>query len=373
MSKLTFLSGSASDSLALILKEQEPGIDKIIVSRSFITRTKQYTNVLHALSNSGRQIRIMDSCLTLPDINRVIDEVKPETTFLVLGGGRLIDFLKLVCAKTECNLVVSPMFLSNDGFASGCSSIPSGEGSHITCPSKIPQHVYAIHAILKQMPYDFVVSGLGELIAKFNVIEDLKLDHSLTEKQKRLMNRAMNHLFQFFLSGFKNTDFNKPIFLNGLAQSLFHFSILMPTGSELCSRSEHEFEKACMMAGATMHHGILVLCGSFVAMKLRENQRSYRNILKLTQYLGLAEDMKRYFHQLLRHLETTLLKQHLQQLSSLRKDRISLWNHIDSTQIEWEKIFKEIYSDLTYATPAKKSRRELDQNDYAIRRILVQN
>jgi len=369
MTGLTFLSDSASNALARILSAQS--IDEIIVSRSFITRARQYTDIQDAVSNTRWPLRIMDSGLTLRDINGVVESIKPETTFLVLGGGRLIDFLKLVCAKTECNLVVSPMFLSNDGFASGCSSIPSGEGSHITCTSKIPQHVYPIHAILKQMPYDFVISGLGELIAKFNVIEDLKLDHSLTEKQKRLLNRAMNHLFEFFLSGFKKPDFDKPFFLNGLAHSLFQFSILMPTGSELCSRSEHEFEKACMMAGATLHHGILVLCGSFVAMKLRKHQGGYHNMIKLIQCLGLAEDVKHYFQQLQLHLEKTALKQYLQQLSSLRKDRIGLWNHIDSTRIDWEKTFKEIYSDLAHATPAKKSRLFLEHDIIQLQKMEI--
>ena len=279
---------------------------------------------------------------------------------MVFGGGRLIDFLKLVCAQTDCNLVVSPLFLSNDGFASGCSSVLSREGSYVTLPAKMPLQIYAIYAILKKMPYEFVMSGLGELISKFNVIEDLKLDNSVTEKEQFMINAVMGNLFEFLSARFTKADFYQPVFLKGLARSLFQFSLLMSKGSELCSRSEHEFEKACVMAGVKMRHGILVLCGTLVSMKLRENAKRYQKLFKLIQQFDLIDDLRHYFSYLIYHLEKKELKSSLQGLSKLREDRMGLWNHVDSNQIVWDKLFQEIYSDLCRANQVRRSTRFLE-------------
>lgn len=65
--KLTFLSGSMPDSLTFVLKEQ--CIDEIILSRSLVTRERQYRDIQHAVSSNGRPIRIMESSLTLDDLN----------------------------------------------------------------------------------------------------------------------------------------------------------------------------------------------------------------------------------------------------------------------------------------------------------------
>ncbi|RKZ77443.1 MAG: hypothetical protein DRR19_28015 [Candidatus Parabeggiatoa sp. nov. 1] len=111
------------------------------------TREGQYRDIQNAVLNSGLPYRIMESFLTLADINNCVGRFETQKTFLVFGGGRLIDFLKLVCAKKDCDLVVSPIFLSNDGFASGCSSLPSGVGSYVTLSSKIPLQVYGIYSI----------------------------------------------------------------------------------------------------------------------------------------------------------------------------------------------------------------------------------
>ncbi|EDN71443.1 Glycerol-1-phosphate dehydrogenase [Beggiatoa sp. PS] len=343
MTEFTFLSGSVPDSLTSILQKQD--IDEIVLSRSLVTREKQYGNIQNAVSSSGRPIRVMESVLTLGDLNYV-DRFETQKTFLVFGGGRLIDFMKLVCAEKDCDLVVSPLFLSNDGFASGCSSLPSGEGSYVTLSSKIPLQVYGIYSILKKMPFEFVMSGLGELISKFNVIEDLKLDDSVTKKDQIMIGSMLDNLFEFLSSGFTKPHFYQADFLKGLAHSLFQFSLLMSKGSELCSRSEHEFEKACVMAGVKMRHGILVLCGTLVSMKLRENARGYQRMLKLIHRLDLMEELKYYFRFLISHLEKDEFKSSLQGLSKLRENRMGLWNYIDSSQVRWDNLFKEIYSDL---------------------------
>ena len=346
MTEFTFLSGSVSDSLTSILQKQD--IDEIVLSRSLVTRTRQYGDIQHAVSSSGRPNRIMESFLTLGDLNYV-DSFETQKTFLVFGGGCLIDFMKLVCAEKDCDLVVSPLFLSNDGFASGCSSLPSGESSYVTLSSKIPLQVYGIYSILKKMPFEFVMSGLGELISKFNVIEDLKLDDSVTKKDQLMIGSVLDNLFEFLASGFTKADFYKPNFLKGLAHSLFQFSLLMSKGSELCSRSEHEFEKACVMAGLKIRHGILVLCGTLVSMKLRENVEGYKRILKLIHHIDLIDELKHYFRFLISHWEKDEFKSSLQGLSKLREDRVGLWNYVDSSQVGWENLFREIYSDLCRA------------------------
>ena len=199
------------------------------------------------------------------------------------------------------------------------------------------------------MPYEFVISGLGELISKFNVIEYLKLDDSVTTKNQLMIGSVVDNLFEFLSSGFTRAYFYKPAFLKGLAHSLFQFSLLMPKGSELCSRSEHEFEKACVMAGVKMRHGILVLCGTLVSMKLRKNAGSYRRIFKIIQRVDLMEYLTSYFSFLLSRMERDEFKSSLQGLSKLREDRVGLWNYVDSSQVGWENLFREIYSDLCRA------------------------
>lgn len=346
MTGFTFLSGSVQNSLTSILQEQ--CIDEIVLSRGLVTRKEQYSNIQRAVLNTGIPYRIMESFLTLADINRG-DSFGTQKTFLVFGGGRLIDFMKFVCAEKESDLVVSPLFLSNDGFASGCSSLPSAEDSYATLSSRIPLQVYGIYSILKKMPYEFVISGLGELISKFNVIEDLRLDNSVTRKDQLMIGSMLDNLFKFLSSGFTKADFYQPDFLKGLAHSLFQFSLLMSKGSELCSRSEHEFEKACVIAGMNMRHGILVLCGTLVSMKLRKNASGYKKILKLIHYIDLIREFEYYVQFLISYLAKDKFQSSLQNLSKLRENRVGLWNYVDSSQVDWDNLFREIYADLCCA------------------------
>ena len=346
------------------------GIDLIVTSR-FIFNNPVYEDIKNILSSQDIPVRQMSGSLTLEEAENFPREPRFQS-LLVVGGGRLVDFFKVVCGCHGGEMTILLTNLSNDGFASGCSALPAAHGKDfVTINSREPEAVYVFQELLKKMPLEFILSGLGEAISKLQVMEDLRFEKSQTEID-HIFCLALEALYDLLFREFTILDYNDPEFLFRLTTALYQYSLLMSQGSDLCSRSEHEFEKACVMHGINLRHGILVLLGAMVSMKIRQSHESFRDkdpaiftynsLLKVIVKFKLTEHIRESLEVLDRNLEDTTVLEGLRELSRMRPERIGLWNFVESRHIDWKELFKSLDQDLREmnCSPAKRFQEVLE-------------
>jgi len=351
MSNVIFLDQSFEKEFFKILTNQK--ID-LIVTGGFIHRRDRYADIRDVVDYAPVRSHRIKQKLTLDIVDQVLSDISFNRV-LIIGGGRLIDFFKVVCTRRNAKLFVILMNLSNDGFVSGCSALPKNErGGFVTVKSKKPEIVYVFNQLLKRMPEDFILSGLGEAMAKLQVVEELRFEYTRPWIQKTF-HAPLKPLYKFLFKNHK-IDYKNKKFLYKLTYSLYGISSLMEHSSALCSRSEHEFEKVCVTHSIDLRHGILVLLGALVSMKVRERFAryfdrdgaifTYKILLHLIDKFKMTDYMLKSLQTVIFYLSNEAFALGLKHLSYVRPQRIGLWNFVDSESIAWNKLFFEIYYDL---------------------------
>jgi glycerol dehydrogenase-like iron-containing ADH family enzyme len=352
MAELIFEDHFSRTVLSKLIAEHQ--IDRIVTS-GFIMRDSNYSSLKKALRKQSVPVDTMKRVMTLSNIDTALKD-KKFRHILVVGGGRLVDYCKLICSRRNRDLSILLTNLSNDGFASGCSALPLKIGGDFeTIKSRVPKNVFAFYEILSLMPKAFLLSGLGECVSKLQVMEDLRFEHSQRMIDK-LFCQPLESLFDLLFRDFTIHNFSDREFVFRLTKALYQYSNLMRDGSTLCSRSEHEFEKACTISGVELRHGTMVLIGAMVSMHIRDSQPSlyegrrpsftYDTLLKVIVKFKLTQHTHKALAKLIKHLSNPIFRKNLHTLSNLRPDRIGLWNFVDSRKIDWLELFNEIQQDL---------------------------
>ncbi len=352
MAELFYMDQPLAESLPGLLEKER--ID-LIVTSGFIFNNPLYADIRDLLLQQKVPVKPITQSLTLASIDDVLADT-PFTHPMVVGGGRLVDFFKVVCARRDIGVSVLLTNLSNDGFASGCSALPLSEGGEfVTIKSCQPTSVFAFQDLLRRMPREFILSGLGETISKLQVMEDLRFEFKQVEID-RIFCQPLEALYDLLFREFTIHHYNDREFLFRLTRALYEYSTLMSTGSSLCSRSEHEFEKVCTIHGINLRHGTLVLIGAMVSMKMRQTHASYfgkkgviftyDTLLKVVVKFKLTKHVRESIQLISRHLLNADFRKGLKDLSRMRPERVGLWNYVDSRLIDWKVLFRMLDQDL---------------------------
>ncbi len=207
--------------------------------------------VLDLLEDSGLEVNchvVPSNIPTLQDVKQSeekIDNLKPQVV-LGIGGGTKIDIAKLSSARLGIPFISVPTTASHDGMASPFASV-KGLDRPYSVKATSPIAVIADTSVIINVPYRFIASGCGDIIAKFTSIRDWKLAH----RRKReyyakytgsLALMSAQHIVQ-------NADMLKPGSEEGLRvllESLVSCGVAMCLGgtSKPCSGSEHLFSHA---------------------------------------------------------------------------------------------------------------------------------
>ncbi len=99
-----------------------------------------------------------------------------------VGGGKNIDVGKASAWKSSLPFVSFPTILSNDGIASPIASLlgPSGRKSVYTTT---PYAVFAEEEILLSSPQKYLLSGFGDMVAKYSSLYDWLLAHKVLKER----------------------------------------------------------------------------------------------------------------------------------------------------------------------------------------------
>jgi glycerol-1-phosphate dehydrogenase [NAD(P)+] len=212
-----------------------------------------------------------------------IKELKPQVLFGV-GGGTIIDSAKVSSGSQNIPFISIPTTVSHDGIASPLASI-KGSSKPYSILAQSPLAIIADTDVIAQGPWRFVISGCGDVIAKFTAVKDWKLAHH--EVNEYYGEYAASLALMSAKLVIENAEIivsHKDEGLRILLEALISCGVAMSIAgsSRPCSGSEHLFSHALDIVN-THHamHGEQCGVGSIMTAYLyRSNWQKIKNTLK---------------------------------------------------------------------------------------------
>lgn len=202
---------------------------------------------------------------------------------LAIGGGKVLDQVKYLAAKTNSKFISVPTLISHDGI---CSPVAVLNGK--SYGAVMPYALLVPLFIIKDASTAQIQSGVGDLIANLSAIEDWKLANkykneeidsfaamlskqsamtviSILETQLKLKNQKTNWSKDFIHEEFFLRSLIEALAVSGIAMSI-------SGNSRPCSGAEHMISHAIDEIyghGVKASHGIQVLIATLFLESLR--------------------------------------------------------------------------------------------------------
>jgi glycerol-1-phosphate dehydrogenase [NAD(P)+] len=283
---------------------------EVIVGKGTLARVKEVVQRL-SLSGSaliiagtkscevaGKQVRdlleqtgmnvdtLLVKTATIKDVLVVEERIKAwkPRVLIGVGGGTKIDAAKLSSSHQGIPFISVPTTLSHDGIASPLASV-KGADKPYSIMAQAPLAIIADTDVIAQAPWRSVISGCGDVIAKFTAVKDWKLAHA--EKDEYYGEYAASLALMSARLVIKNAELIKPGNDEGLRvllEALISCGVAMSIAgsSRPCSGAEHLFSHALDMVKCPhAMHGEQCGVGSVLAAYLhRANWKRIRDTLK---------------------------------------------------------------------------------------------
>jgi len=269
-----------------------------------------------------------------------IKEMIKEKDIVGFGGGKAIDVAKKIASDLNINLISVPTAPSHDGLISKNCSLYKGSKRE-TIPAKYPRKVI-IPLHLWKNSGNLKKAGICDLISNLIALQDL----SLAEKERgEQFSEVYKKLSIESVKKVLNCGDEKE-----LAESLILSGLAMEETSRYCSGSEHEVERLLenkINEGKYLHGqlagtGILISAKvySLYSDKLKDLRFGSENFFEYIRNLMKKKDV--YNFALLPLLDEKFKPEILKEVSEVRPERFTLWNVIDSRNIDFERVINEI-------------------------------
>jgi glycerol-1-phosphate dehydrogenase [NAD(P)+] len=223
---------------------------------------------------------------TIRDVLMVEERIKAwkPNVLLGVGGGTKIDAAKVSSSRQGVPFISVPTSLSHDGIASPLASV-KGFDKPYSVMAQAPLAIIADTDVIAQAPWRSVISGCGDVIAKFTAVKDWRLAHE--ERNEYYGEYAASLALMSAKLVIQNADLVKPGNDEGLRvllEALISCGVAMSIAgsSRPCSGSEHLFSHALDMVNCPHGmHGEQCGVGSVLTAYLHKaNWRRIRDTLK---------------------------------------------------------------------------------------------
>jgi len=255
----------------------EKGIDKVVIyfgnglinlfgEKVFKGMKEADVEVLHYEELDTVKIDdIMDMAFSLPN----------ETEAVIgLGGGKVIDAAKYMCYLRKLPFISVPTSASSDGFCSSTASLIVNERRK-SVPAELAYGIVVDTAAIMSAPNKFVLSGVGDMVAKITAIYDWLYEAEkgysvLDDTAVMLCKNAVNSFVRLPLEKVTREAFIKEL-INGLTMSGLANEIA--GGSYPTSGSEHLISHALDMNSENPQlHGIQVGIATYIMALVQEHR-----------------------------------------------------------------------------------------------------
>jgi glycerol-1-phosphate dehydrogenase [NAD(P)+] len=223
---------------------------------------------------------------TLKEIFNVEERIKAwkPRVLIGVGGGTKIDVAKLSSSRQGIPFISVPTTLSHDGIASPLASV-KGLDKPYSLMAQAPLAIIADTDAIAQAPWRSVISGCGDIIAKFTAVKDWWLAHA--EKNEYYGEYSASLALMSTKLVIQNAQLIQPGNEEGLRvllEALISCGVAMSIAgtSRPCSGSEHLFSHALDMVNCPhAMHGEQCGVGSILTAYLyKANWKRIRDTLK---------------------------------------------------------------------------------------------
>jgi len=274
---------------------------------------------------------------TIKDVLMVEERIrawKPRV-LIGVGGGTKIDAAKLSASHQGIPFISIPTTLSHDGIASPLASV-KGTDKPYSIMAQAPLAIIADTDVIAQAPWRLVISGCGDVIAKFTAVKDWKLAHA--EKNEYYGEYASSLALMSARLVIKNAELIKPGNDDGLRvllEALISCGVAMSIAgsSRPCSGAEHLFSHALDMAKCPhAMHGEQCGVGSVLSAYLhRANWKRIRDTLKQIGAPTTARELGVKDEDVVKALETA---------ATIRPERYTILHKLNLNREACEKVAK---------------------------------
>lgn len=321
-----------------LFKDEKKALKKIR-KKEIITNNSDFN--INLLKEAGFIFFHIVNQADLETVEKVKSEMKDIKTkeIVGIGGGKAIDVAKKVAADLKIKLISFPTAPSHDGLISRNCSLYS-ENKRETMKAVYPSDLI-IPLNLWRNSGNLRKSGICDLLSNLIALQDMSLAERKGEK--------FEDLYKYL--SFQATKLIHVEKEKHLAYGLIISGLAMEKTSRYCSGSEHHFERlfAEKIPGVYLH-GQLAGTGTLISAKIYsmfpDNFKKLRFESK-SLFEMIVSEMKRenLLEFAIEPLKDVVFNPDwLKDLSQTRPDRYSVWNEINSADLDWKAIIEEIKS-----------------------------
>jgi glycerol-1-phosphate dehydrogenase [NAD(P)+] len=267
-------------------------------------------------------------------IEEKIKSSKPKVLFAV-GGGTKIDAAKLSSARQHVPFISVPTTLSHDGIASPLASV-KGFDKPYSVMAQAPLAIIADTDVIAQAPWRSVISGCGDVIAKFTAVKDWQL--ASVEKNEYYGEYAASLALMSATLVMQDAELFRPGNEEGLRvllEALISCGVAMSIAgsSRPCSGAEHLFSHALDMLNCPhAMHGEQCGVGSVLTAYLHKaNWQRIRDTLKQIGAPTTASDLGVGDEDVVKALEMA---------TTIRPERYTILHKLKLSREVYEKVAK---------------------------------
>lgn len=104
-----------------------------------------------------------------------------ETCYLAVGSGTITDITRFASYRSRNRFIALPTAPSMDGYATTNNTLTLG-GLKLSMPGHAPEAIFCDLDALCAAPRPMIAAGLGDTLAKFTSVNDLRLGHLLWDE-----------------------------------------------------------------------------------------------------------------------------------------------------------------------------------------------
>jgi glycerol-1-phosphate dehydrogenase [NAD(P)+] len=195
------------------------------------------------------------------------------TAAVAVGGGRVLDTIKLAASRTDVDFVSVPTTVSNDGISSPVASLIGKDGARATHAARMPAGIVVDVAAIGSAPPATIRAGVGDLVSNLTAC----LDWRLAEREGR-------EQFDAYAAMIAEAAARPPLELEEVASSASHEVLaqgLLLSGlamaaagtSRPCSGAEHLVSHAldAQLGENAKLHGEQVALGCLISAAAHES------------------------------------------------------------------------------------------------------
>ncbi len=294
------------------------GINKVQIF-SGSTYTKKITSNIIVPEIEGSlnfSHTVFPKCVDLEYLRSQAAAIHDRQTYLMaVGGGKVIDYVKVIASLSQTEYLAVPTNASHDGFSSPyVNFILRKQILKDEKNSKIPEYspisplaIVGDTSLISRAPEQSLKAGVGDILAKWVAVRDWKLAHRLkgenfdvyaatfSEMTANMVEEGINSLKRFFFSEKGIRVLMKALGSSGVAMCIAGSSRPASGSEHLVS---HALDKLSHIYGFNISHGCQIGLISMIMMYLHGGDwKRIRDILievsapVTLQELGIDRDI----------------------------------------------------------------------------------